>query len=707
MDKNNENNIPNVSGKMKIEKVKPDKEELKARKKVKKDKRNARTARFRTGKNIAIWFNGLIVGAIVFVLCLGLLPLGTFLGLIPGEPIVSENVSKKGLIQLFASADELTLEDFPVIVDALEGDNGSGVFGGTGMFTSYKEVEETVDATADNFTAKLYYYKTLDGKYKRAFTDNGFYVTGVNSSTKLYYANLSKVPVGEMPELLIASFDRVEASKIFDTFGINVQGVMGDIIADKTIGELMSLDSSDIKLSTFIENNSNNETLVKIIEASCSGEGEEKKDYADITVADFDNFSANNIYLADVLPNAEQSLKDLLASATGVEYSKIQVSNLSSIVVNDIKLSSVLKIDAANKTIYDILVEAITISDLQPKTDFPEMTDEQYLEYKKGQIKVKDLSSFNAGSIRLSNVLPNNTANSKLYNILQDVVPSKTADTITVADLSGFNADNIKLNTVLPAANNTNLYKILIEALTVQDAQPKTDFPEMTDEQYLEYKKGQIKVKDLSSFNAQSIKLNTVITEANGNKFIEKLLDRDDVTVGNIGTKINELKIADVYAHSCFEATTNDYGKYVKIVDSDTYILKNYYDANIDTLYNGVQIETTFYAVSASANIWLFMLYDTQNVDVGGVMQHHDEHGHAFEYIGSGLTIGEMDTDISGVAGKIENSTLRQLADANILDDPNSTHVDCSKTINELIDSYKIVWEKIDESGIIIPGLND
>ncbi len=982
---NQNDNVPNVSGKMKIEKVKPDKQELKARKKAKKAKSNARTARFRTGKNLMIWGNGLVMGIIIFILCFLLLPLGVFFSLIPSDTaIVSENVSKKGLIQLLTSTDELTLNDFPILVDAMDDGNGGGLFGGTGMFTSYKEVEESV---VNPETPKLYYYKNLKGEYKRAFKDNREYVDGVNGSTQLYYANLSKVSISEMPELLIASIERVDVSNLLDTFDINVDGVIGDIIDGKTVGDLMNLNTSDIKLSTFIEDNADNELLVNIVTAACKGES--NKPYSEITVADFDNFNPDGIVLADVMTNVEENLKTMLAGATGVSFENITIANLKTLKPDDIRLNDVLStldgdiknmiLQAVNKgkqdnnedalsgfdkitvgdfdyfdfdgirlgtvlsgldegmkdmlenaidgdegfeeitlsalksfnsdniLLKDVLsglddnvknmileganqgrmendpgseplasFDVITVKDLAlMKTDSVSLSnvlelptaengyknkkiydilenavnggrsegDAGYKEAK--DILVSDLTSFSPDNIYLSNVLELPTAeneykNKKIYDILVDAVNGgksegeegyKTAQDILIADLSGsFDADNIRLSTVINYETNAKLFDILADA-TGKDAYKNTEeyknadedgkkaiekaaktsiliadlsgsfnvdniklatvidygangklfdiLADATEKNKTESDKKSISMGDLSSsnfdvdkirlatvidydtngklfdilseatgkdayknteeyknadedgkkaiektaktgitmadlsgsgFDVTKIKLKTVIKtdDAGANAFLKQLVSDDTVTVGNIGTKINDLKISEAYPQECFKVDNSvdaskpaDYGKYVKIkgAEKDTFILKVHYDAYKTTTYADVEIETDLYVLSEEANIWIFMLYDTPNVDVGGASQHHDEHGHAYEYIAGNLTVGEMEKDIDAVAKKLEDATVRQLVDAHILTDPKfDDHETYALSLSEVLGHIK------DMEGLLHPA---
>lgn len=303
----------------------------------------------------------------------------------------------------------MTIDDVPLIKNAI-GEFTSPI----AQFNEFTEVEEgeTVDPAAADFVAALYYYKNASGEFCRAFDNEKNYVSGVNASTKLYYANISAVAVSDLPAVLTASLRNM---KVVDL----ISGVSGDsemtgsiakILENTKVSELGSFDISGVKLSTVLGDMDENSDLVKI-------------------------------------------LKD----ATGeTEFSRITVGDLKGLNTGKIKLSSVIS-PAENEKIFDILVEGAAFTG--NKNDFT----------------VSDIKNFNSDNIKLSSVI-DPVVNKNVFDILADGVTGYegNATDIKVGNINGFNVSNVKLKTVMPTSGNKIIATLLKDkTVTVGNAGDK------------------------------------------------------------------------------------------------------------------------------------------------------------------------------------------------------------------------------------------
>ncbi len=411
-----------------------------------------------------------------------------------------------------------------------------------------------------------------------------------------------------------------------------------------TVGDLKSIDINNVKLSTILKVE-DNAKLYDILVDAVNGKTDPAgtKTAQDIIVGDLQGINVENIKLSTVLelPTAQNGLKnaliyEILADATGKPTGAIMVKDLSTFDTSSIKLTSVLKQSEGNKKLYDIL------KDVSGKTDATEIT-------------VSDLTNFSVDNIKLSTVLTKNSSNEKLFSILVDV-SGKAEDKITLADLSNFNVDNIKLSTVLTKnSSNEKLFSILT------DVSGKAE--------------DKITLADLTTFNPNDIKLKSVLPADSNNLILKKLLEDETATLGTLSAKIDDLDFCEIYGHDCFEKYVLDSGKakYVKVLDKDgvhyDYVLSTVYEIN-PALYTGTEFvegsttEIQYYQVSNIAGIWLFMMY--HEVDVDGDNNFTDGKGNAkyYEY---------YELKVSGVAEEIDISesvrlaTVRQFIDAGIV----------------------------------------
>ncbi len=436
-----------------------------------------------------------------------------------------------------------------------------------------------------------------------------------------------------------------------------------------TIGKLSDgIAIDDVKLSSVLdlptaENNYKNQKIYDILVTAIEGEKEAK----DIVIKDFGSFSVSNIPLSVVLDlpsedndNKNKLIYEILVDATGAGSARdITINSLASFNANNIKLSTVLPVEDNDK-IYKILVDATGAGSAE-------------------NITINSLASFKADNIKLSTVLPVED-NDKIYEILVAATEADSAENITINSLASFKADNIKFSTVLSVEGNDKIYSILsqatgkaaeeilisslsdfkVENITLTTVIEKNDNNEKLFSILKDVtgcaEEDSIKLSDLSSFNVENIKLDGLIN-AGDNKILTALLNNENLTLGNIGEKINGLKLSDMYGVECFKEDLS--GKYYKLKNGGYVLISKYSESTHGERENDKQ-----YNISRDASIWLFMFY---NYETGE--GNFDTDGNSVYYTESGLTLSELER-MSNIAKKLENATIRQLVDSGVIEDP-------------------------------------
>ena len=250
-------------------------------------------------------------------------------------------------------------------------------------------------------------------------------------------------------------------------------------------------------------------------------------------------------------------------------------------------------------------------------------------------IKMKEIST-----IKLADVI-SVSSNQDVFDIITSVV-DKSATEVTIGDLSGFEIANIKLETVLPEAENQDTYKILRSGLSKPAGY-------------------EIIIGDLEDFKIEDVRLSAVLDPSESNPFLSALLEKDSsasvpsdyVTFANIGEKISELTLNEVYSDiNCF--TTNS-GQAVSGAGR--------YD------YNETKGEYTYNASGAyyvnQKGAWILLLYTFENVDASG---------YAVKYTPATTTIGDLGEGLERVSSSMKNATIRQLVDCGLIE--NGTYED-------------------------------
>ncbi len=394
----------------------------------------------------------------------------------------------------------------------------------------------------------------------------------------------------------------------------------------------------------------NNKTLYDVL-CSAVGLGAGEQNYAKLTISHLqDGLSFDNVKLADILRQEDETLLehyennkmlyDVLCSAVvdGPDsWQDLTVEHLQGGLAFTAVSLAVLNLDSDT---LDILLKAVNAS-----------REEGEPALSKEDLTIEHINSDVFTYITLTDVLPfegGENGNGQLYTIflqasdVQITDPTNESEIeeksqkLNINNLKNFDIDLVNLSTILPVSDNQNLYKILVDATGVQSEQ--------------------IKVGDFSSFKLSEIHLKTFLTGTSDNKIMKALID-SNCTVGAIGTKINELKLYDIYGSSCF-------------VQHDQNVNTPKYKLNEETGTYTLSDDGT-YMISKKAGIWLFLCFD------GGEIEDGSEYSNAIgcrkTYTVSNSTMGQLQDPESGgnISTKITSATIRQLVDAGILTSAN------------------------------------
>ena len=453
--------------------------------------------------------------------------------------------------------------------------------------------------------------------------------------------------------------------------------------ADKlTVGDLSNgIDFNNVSLQEFLGDYDDNKETYDLLHSIIVWEsGQKIPDPEDLTVGHLSNgIYFGNVGIADILLKEGEALDeqhyknnktlyDVLCSAVGLgdgaeHYAELKVSNLQDgLDFTNVSLS-VLELEADT---LDMLLKAVNAS-----------REEGEPELSKEDLTIQHISSDMFTYISLTDVLPfkyGENGNAQLYRIFLEasgtilVNPDDEAEieakaqNLNINNLSSFNIDSVKLNTILPVNDSSSSAK-LYQILVDATGTPSNE----------------IRIGDFKGFNINNVKLETFISESD-NKIIQALITAD-CTVGAIGTQINQLKLYDIYGDNCF--VEYDISKHQGLPryseENGTYLL--------DDIGN--------YTISKKAGIWLFLCFDPGEIEYG--TEYADAIGCRKSYTPSTSTMGDLQNTESGanISEKITSATIRQLVDAGVLSSANSLFY--TMKLKDLA-NYEI------GTGTIIPG---
>ena len=556
---NEQPEVKNVSSKEEEKAAR--KERLRQRRLARRIKRNARIARGRRFKNFIWWLLGVLFLPTVIAATAFIVPLSVITG--NDGSIVSQDLSKKSLVDIVrfvaGNSGELGFADFPIVVNSLsdlqktqigEKDDGEGnktpitvgdlIYIDTDKLNTIKFGGDV----AGNVSSCIEVIATIESLGgSSALGDFGGLNVFTDEENVKYFrqvCTVSNVGVGDVLDNTTDEFEPTgyyyKTKEIDDENEDNLyKRAFKD---DKSlVDELSSLDDEQ-------------KAAVNIYsKAICT--------VANVGVGGFDNtaesfepkeyyYKTNEIDTSieeTVYKRAFKDDKTLVDELNGLSaekkaeihlyyppLEKVKLAELKDIIGDSIgrtTISSLLDtLGGGNETITSILGEDTTI---------------------------REIGNFDIDEVELHKVLkaPDSEhpeQNKKLYDILRDAtgvegatIEEKNAK-IKVGDLAGLNTDNIYLNTVLPAPDtehpeqNKQLYNILKDLTNNDDAES-------------------IKVGSLSGLDTKKLHLNTVIDDVDlsDNKVLTALKTKN-ITVGDIGTALNDLSLYEVYGVDAFKA---------------------------------------------------------------------------------------------------------------------------------------------------------
>lgn len=166
------------------------------------------------------------------------------------------------------------------------------------------------------------------------------------------------------------------------------------------------------------------------------------------------------------------------------------------------------------------------------------------------------------------------------------------------------------------------------------------------------------RVKDLSTFDVNGVKLNTILegVDVSENNVLAALKEKD-VIIGGIGTALNNLSLYDVYGRTAFSTTP---------ISGARRFNKTTYQGKTCFEYSA----SGNYYLNNKAGIWLILCFDTAtyNADDTVAERFFDTNGNPTKFIVDDLTVGSLQ-DGRVFARKFQNATLKQLIDSKLVDD--------------------------------------
>ncbi len=565
------------------------KEEKEALKSEKRQKRMLRRCRLRFLKNLLIWFTGVITCLILIVssLFVGLkyVPLGKYLGG-NSDDYVSEDVSSKSIIDAFLKVNTYDMSDFPVVVDKLDEliktakldkyvevdlekmktlkfnntfttelqscvkvtatlDSVGGAtllkdIGKLEVFSSWEEVD--ADSMPSDIiekedgklvkNPKIYYFQNSSNQYVRAYDDNGNRLDA-SKGHKLFYANLSKVPILDLADLIDESFGRLKLTSVLTSFGgAKLEGsLIADVLGDKTISQVGDISGEDILIKTFLgEPSSSNQKMYDILCAMVKTDDGVQPLPEQLNLGHLQKGIDLNGVLVSTLGLGENTVEILFdAVNAGIEKhndnlepgeapkeilsstSQLNVGHLTSLDAKCITLESFNLNDKVKK----VLLDAVNGGIEEHNKNLQEGEKEKQKLTSFSQVTIGHLVDLNTNHIKLSSIL-SYSSNADMYKIilqasgksidgLNETQIEELANELDISAFSNFDETNITLNSVLPANDDKNkdLYNILLDVVNGETGTKTAE---------------QITIADLLGFNVNNVNLSTVLPYEDADK---------------------------------------------------------------------------------------------------------------------------------------------------------------------------------------------
>ena len=465
------------------------------------------------------------------------------------------------------------------VVATLDSVGGADLLGDIGkldVFSTWAEVDadnmpidEDNDGVIDkdgggefSSNPKLYYYlktsepallaakMSSEGEYVRAFDDNGRYVDGYEGE-KLYLANLSKVPILDIVDLIDESFGRLKLTNLLETFGGSEldASIIGNILGDKTISQMGNITGDSILIKDFLgEPTSENQQMYDILCAIVKTDGEEKPLPEELSLGHLQggiDFEGIKIEIFGLDSSTTKILFDAVngkLEATGgtrlTELSELTVSHLTTLDPNYIKLFSVLPYKDAEKGIdnsnmYRIILQAcghslVRLEDAEVEELASKLAINSFNDVDFNNVSIE---TFGLDEATLTLLL--DAVNGKISEENELLPDNQKKDLLTITEqltvghLISLDTNYITLCSILPykdaetGVDNSQLYKIILQACGHKI--------EGLDDSEIEELASGLGINAFSKFNEQNITLNTILpvdaTDDDGNYVNKSLYD--------------------------------------------------------------------------------------------------------------------------------------------------------------------------------------
>ncbi|MBE6127327.1 MAG: hypothetical protein E7182_05075 [Erysipelotrichaceae bacterium] len=644
------------------------------------------------------WFLGMLTGIVTTVgaeaIVVAAVPTKVYTNNIAGTEIVGANIGDRGLLDVIMNIKKFTVDDVPAIKMLLDNilkedafgkfigvdyeairnialtdpelanklsnavkitatlkslNVDLGKFGNLSMFKNWEAANPTEEEIKAN--PAIFYYQTADGKYARAFNQDGTRVEGVTAETPLYFGNLSEIPVVDLFVHISYRLPKMTVNEFIEDFvgSQSLDPAIKDLIGDKKIEELSTVKADDFKLKLFIDN----PDVMHILEDMTG------KPRDEITIGDLHTVTTDDVHLVTVIPQDSSSKKlyDLLEDALSTKAEDITIGQLTGIDIDKCHLSTVIDPkDSGNDKLYQILVD---------------VTGKE-----KEDILVSDLNGIDIGKAKLTSFLKYD-GNERLYTILLDVTGETDYKKLTVNALDGANMKLIKLSTFIDPADNPSLYTVILDMVHAKPDPESKGYATRTAETVL--------LEDMEDLDFSAVRLSSVWgtqSKDTGNAILDVLLADDTVTIGNLSDKIDALTIHQLFGSECFtdkrsEAFVHyDKGNVGKsYVDAYTFDGSNYvWQSTIES--SDPAPDNAFY-ISAKAGVWLLFSYDVAEADIDAT------NGMAKRFTPSTVTFHDLQSDASSFSDTIGKSRMYQLLSAGVVtDDPSDPYSDLVKSYN-------------------------
>ena len=254
----------------------------------------------------------------------------------------------------------------------------------------------------------------------------------------------------------------------------------------------------------------------------------------------------------------------------------------------------------------------------------------------------------------------------KVGGITEDSLISEIIGDRTINEMGSFDADDIYLKTFLDVPTEENgysnqmIYDVLRDAIAYAD-----DGTTVSYDDTINY--GDIKLGDLAGehFNIDYVRLNKIINidTIGENAVLNLLLADDTVRFGNLATKINEMRIKDLYEIECF---TQDSSRANDITARYTYE-----EATGVYTFN----PAGDWYIDKEAGIWIFVLFTAGSAN---------SDGYAETYTDKDLKFQNLRGNVGSLSDSFTAATVRQLYVAGII----NTEYDniMSLTVNQVLE---------------------